>query len=116
MMKKITLILAFLTCSIAVAQGIKVQGNVLDAAGDNVPLVFATVKVKGLDISTETDINGNFELSLLDGDYVLIVDFIGYETAELQNINIKSNNVMLDPIVMRSKRLSYDLATIEEQE
>ena len=116
MMKKITLILAFLTCSIAAAQGIKVQGNVLDAASDNAPMVFATVKVKGLDISTETDINGKFELSLLNGDYVLIVDFIGYESAELQNVNIKNNNVLLDPIVMRSKRLSYDLATIEEQE
>lgn len=116
MMKKITLILAFLTCGIAVAQGIKVQGNVLDGASDNTPMVFATVKVKGLDISTETDINGNFELSLLDGAYVLIVDFIGYESAELHNVNIKNTNILLDPIVMRSKRLSYDLATIEEQE
>ena len=116
MMKKITLILAFLTCGIAVAQGIKVQGNVLDGASDNTPMVFATIKVQGLDISTETDINGNFELSLLDGDYVLIVDFIGYESTELHNVNIKNKNILLDPIVMRSKRFGYDLATIEEQE
>ena len=44
MMKKLTLILAFLTCSIAAAQGIMVQGNVLDGASDNAPMVFATVR------------------------------------------------------------------------
>lgn len=116
MMKKVTIILAFLTCSIAAAQGISVQGNVLDGASDNAPMVFATVKVKGLDISTETDINGNFELSLMDGSYDLIVDFIGYEPAELEAVIIDNKNIVLTPIVMRSKRLSYDLATIEEQE
>ena len=116
MMKKITLILAFLACSIAAAQGIKLQGNVLDGASDNTPMVFATVKVKGIDISTETDINGNFELSLLNGNYVLIVDFIGYEPAELEALIIDNKRIILSPIVMRTKRLSYDIATIEEQE
>jgi len=115
-MKKITLILALLTCSIASSQGIKVQGNVLDGASNNAPMVFATVKVKGLDISTETDINGNFELSLLDGNYVLIVDFIGYEPAELEAVIIDNTSIKLAPIVIRSKRFGYDLATIDEQE
>ena len=115
-MRKIALVLVFLTCSVAAAQGLKVKGNVLDGASDNSPMIFATVKVKGLDISTKTDMNGNYELSLLDGDYVLIVDFIGYESVELENVKIENKNVLLGSIVMQSKRLSYDLATIEDQD
>lgn len=116
MMKKITLILVFLTCNVALAQGIKVHGNVQDGASDNAPMAFATVKVKGLDISTETDMDGNYELSLLDGNYVLIIDFIGYEDLELEAAVLGNKNVKLNPVIMRSKRPSYDLATIDEQE
>ncbi len=115
-MKKITLFLAFLTCGFAMAQGISVKGNVLDGASDNAPLAFATVKVKGLDISTETDMDGSYELSLLDGDYVLIIDFIGYESVELEDVIIGNKGIVLNPIVLGSKRVSYDLAAIEVQE
>ena len=116
MMKKLTLVLAFLTCSLAMSQGMKVQGNVLDGGSDNTPMAFATIKVEGLDISTETDMQGKYELSLLDGDYILIIAFIGYEPVELANVIIENKNVMLSPVVLRSKKFGHDLATIEEQE
>ena len=115
-MRKIALILAFLTCSFARSQEIKVYGNVLDGASDNSAMAFATVKVKGLDISTETDQNGKYTLSLMDGEYVLIIDFIGYEAVKLSNVVIADKNIMLNPVVMRSKRPGYDLATIDQQE
>ena len=113
-MKKIILFLAFLTCSFAMAQGISVKGNVLDGTSDNAPMAFATVKVKGLNINTETDMDGNYALSLLDGDYILIVGFIGYEPITLENVIVENENILLDPIVLMTKRPSYDLAAIEE--
>ncbi len=115
-MKKTVFILAFLTSSLSMAQSINLRGNVLDGASDNAPLAFATVKVKGLDISTETDMDGSYELSLLDGDYVLIIDFIGYESVELEDVIIGNKGIVLNPIVLGSKRVSYDLAAIEVQE
>ncbi len=113
-MKKITLLLAVLTCSFAMAQGLSVKGNVLDGTSDNAPIAFASVKVKDLNINTETDMDGNYELSLLDGDYILIVEFIGYEPITLENVIVDNEMILLDPVVLMAKRPSYDLATIEE--
>ena len=113
-MKKITLFLAFLTCSFAMAQGISVKGNVLDGISDNAPMAFASIKVKDLNINTETDMDGNYALSLLDGNYILIVEFIGYEPITLENIIVENENILLDPVVLMAKRPSYDLAAIEE--
>ena len=115
-MRKITLILAFLIFSFARSQEIKVYGNVLDGDSDNSPMAFVSIKVKGLDINTETDENGKYDLSLMDGEYVLMIDFIGYETVELSNVVIKDKHILLNPVVMRSKRPGYDLATIDQQE
>ena len=115
-MRKITLILAFLIFSFARSQEIKVYGNVLDGDSDNSPMAFVSIKVNGLDINTETDENGKYALSLMDGEYVLIIDFIGYEAVELSNVLIEDKNILLNPVVMRSKRPGYDLATIDQQE
>ncbi len=113
-MKKITLFLAFLICGFAMAQGINVKGNVLDGTGDNAPIAFASVKVKDLIISTETDMDGNYELSLLDGDYILIVEFIGYEPITIEHVIVDNEKILLDPVVLMAKRPSYDIAAIEE--
>ena len=113
-MKKTILFLAFLTCSFAMAQGISVKGSVLDGISDNAPMAFASVKVKDLNINTETDLDGNYALSLLEGNYILIVEFIGYEPITLENVIVENENILLDPIVLMTKRPSYDLAAIEE--
>ncbi len=96
------------------AQGISVKGNVLDGISDNAPMAFASIKVKDLNINTETDMDGNYALSLLDGNYILIVEFIGYEPITLENIIVENENILLDPVVLMAKRPSYDLAAIEE--
>jgi hypothetical protein len=58
--------------------------------------------------------DGNYELSLLDGNYILIVEFIGYKPIKLENVIVENENILLDPIVLMTKRPSYDLAAIEE--
>lgn len=65
----------------AYAQDTRVSGQVL-SAGDDEPLMGATVKVKGTSIATATDANGRFTLTgLRPTDKQLEVTYIGYETS-----------------------------------
>lgn len=114
-MKKITFILAFFTTTFAFAQSVSVSGSVVDSGDSSDPIAFATVKVKGLDISTETDLEGNYELNLLQGEYVLMIDFIGYDPIELNHVSVQNEKVILDPVVLKTLRPSFDLATIDEE-
>lgn len=59
---------------------IKVCGVVVDEA--NEPMIGATIRVKGTKISTASDIDGKFELTM-DNAGVLVFSFIGYEQKEL---------------------------------
>ncbi|WP_121196778.1 MULTISPECIES: SusC/RagA family TonB-linked outer membrane protein [Mucilaginibacter] len=61
------------------AQNIKIQGRVLDPAGQSVP--GASIRVKGTQNGVTTDANGNFQLSA-PGNSTLEVSFIGYATQE----------------------------------
>lgn len=115
LMKKITFILAFITSTFAFAQSVSVSGSVVDSGDSSDPIAFATVKVKGLDISTETDLEGNYELNLLQGEYVLMIDFIGYDPIELNHVSVQNEKVILDPVVLKTLRPSFDLATIDEE-
>lgn len=115
LMKKITFILAFFTTTFAFAQSVSVSGSVVDSGDSSDPIAFATVKVKGLDISTETDLEGNYELNLLQGEYVLMIDFIGYDPVELNHVSVQNEKVILDPVVLKTLRPSFDLATIDEE-
>jgi TonB-linked SusC/RagA family outer membrane protein len=59
----------------------KIKGKVTDEA--NQPISGATVKVKGTDILTITDDEGNFSLNGVEGDAILIITYVGYQPMEL---------------------------------
>lgn len=63
-----------------VINDVKVNGKVLDEQG--LPLVGASVKVKGLPGGVSTDMNGAFSLTVPD-NAVLIVSFVDYVTQEI---------------------------------
>ena len=75
----------------------KIKGKVSDSK--NVPLVGATVVVKGSTKGTQTDLNGNFEINELPhGQSTLVVSFIGYLKKEV-NVSVpqgKEINVILE--------------------
>lgn len=79
----VTLLLLVIATVNLHAQGIKVTGNVKDAAG---PVIGASVLVKGTTNGTVTDLDGNFVLSNVPPKSVLVISFIGYMTEE---INVK---------------------------
>lgn len=61
---------------------IQITGNVTDAATGE-PLAGATVQVKGTDIGTLADGNGNFTLSMPENAKILVISFIGYDAQEI---------------------------------
>ncbi|MCA0932797.1 carboxypeptidase-like regulatory domain-containing protein [Lutimonas saemankumensis] len=110
-MKNLFLIFLFLTGWAACAQGVVVKGNVLDGDFNNEPLAFASIKVKGLGIHAETSLSGNFELELLEGNYDLVIEFIGYEPVEIRNIEVNEEKVILKPVILKARGPEYDLAS-----
>ncbi len=65
----------------AVLQGQTVNGNIVDEKGE--PMIGVTVKVKGGQAATVTDLDGNFRLAARQGDE-LEITYIGYKTSTVR--------------------------------
>src|SRR6476619_6293066 len=81
---KILLVLAFISTTVFAQTAI--TGTVLSENGT--PLNKATVSLKGTKATTTTDENGRFTISTNNTKHILIVSFVGYETA---NIGLQPN-------------------------
>ncbi|MEI6866257.1 TonB-dependent receptor [Flavicella sp.] len=71
-----------LTISMAAQERGTVSGVVTDNEMNNETLPFANVFIKGTTIGTTTDFEGNYTLSLEEGEYVIIFSFVGYTASE----------------------------------
>ena len=60
---------------------IRIQGIVLDSQ-NNDALIGASIKVKGLERGTITDVNGHFSIDVPYAEAVLVVSYIGYQPME----------------------------------
>lgn len=83
-MKLITKLLPFLTAilvtvNMSAQKEVSIRGSVKDSQG--APVVGAAVQVKGTNIGSITDIDGNYSLKA-DGSAVLVMSSIGYKTVE----------------------------------
>ena len=63
-------------------EGFRVQGSIRDSLTHE-PLIGATVYFKKEAIGTSSDANGNFNLTIGKGDYILQITYIGYLTKEI---------------------------------
>lgn len=76
-------ILLFSIVGLSQQQG-SVSGNIVDREMNGEPLMFAHVEVQHTDWQTDTNLNGNFEITgVTPGDYMLAISFSGYETKML---------------------------------
>ncbi|WP_460937012.1 SusC/RagA family TonB-linked outer membrane protein [Spirosoma humi] len=83
-----------------------VKGRVKDAL-TNESLTGCTIVIKGSQRGTTTDVNGDYSISVPDGNAVLVVGFIGYEKQEVVvgnrtvlNIELKSEASELSQVVV----------------
>lgn len=77
----LTIVLSF---SLQAQESGSVTGKILDAEQYNEPLLMANVGLKGTAWTTQTNFNGNFEITdITPGNYILQVNFLGYEQLEV---------------------------------
>lgn len=106
-MKKVMLFMALLLISIGFlnAQVSQVKGTVVSEE-DGLPVVGASVLVKGTTVGTVTDIDGNFTISGVPEDgKVIVVSFIGLQSQELaiepvMNVVLKADAEVLEEVVV----------------
>lgn len=89
----------------------QVTGRVTDSTG--VPIVGATIQIKGSSAGTSTDANGAFSITVPDGA-VLVISAVGYITREVPvgtqtviNVTLLSSNTQLEQVVV----IGYGTAT-----
>jgi TonB-linked SusC/RagA family outer membrane protein len=75
------LLLCCLVSSLVVTAQTKHTGKVI-GSDDKLPVVGASVRIKGTNTGAVTDVNGDFTLSLTPGN-VLVISYIGYVTQEV---------------------------------
>ncbi|MEL7160045.1 MAG: TonB-dependent receptor, partial [Bacteroidota bacterium] len=61
------------------------------------PLIGATVMEKGTNNGAQTDVNGDFALTVADGNATLIVSYLGYKTQEIALANRSRIDLQLEP-------------------
>lgn len=83
-----------------------VTGTVFDA-NTKETLVGANVKIKGTDVGTITDLDGNFSISVNSSKDVLVVSYMGYKTVEqavedmgVIKIELPSDSELLNEVVV----------------
>jgi len=86
------LIIFGLAVNVIFAQKGELTGKVLDKEYNDV-LPFANVLVKNSTIGTTTDFEGIYNLKLDEGIYTVAFSFIGYETIEINEVEIKAGEV-----------------------
>ena len=120
MKKKLTILfLFFITLSFTTldAQTITVSGTVSGELGTPLPSV--NIQVKGTNIGTSTDFDGNYQISASLND-ILIFSYLGYKTKEATvtgsslNITLEEDASQLDEVVVtafgiekKTKSLGY---------
>ena len=86
-------------------QSTSISGTVKDVDGQ--PLPGANILEKGTSNGTQTDFDGNFSISVTDGNAILMVSFIGFVTQEVSlegrtNINVvlQEDRASLEEVVV----------------
>ena len=112
-MKKLTLAALCLSMGVgaAFAQNTQVKGNVVDETG--LPVIGASVIVKGTTIGIVTDFDGNFTLEVPADSKELEISYIGMEKQTVKvapNISVvlKNDTQNLDEIVVTAMGISRE--------
>ena len=120
-MKKITLLLAFLSfigLQVLFAQTREITGKVTsDEDGSSIPGV--AVVVKGLTVGTITDMNGEFRFKIPQSAKALVVSFVGMSTAEVAittssnySVVLKTSQVAVDEVIVVGYGTAKKVGTI----
>lgn len=117
-------LLGLLLATVSWAQSV-ISGRVV-SAGDNEPVVGATVKVKGTTRATGSDVDGRFSIQAEEGTK-LVVSYIGMVSQEVaarqgMTVKLKEDDQLLDEVVVtgygvtRRQAFTGSAATINDRQ
>ena len=122
----VLLLINFFLFQFAYSQNIQVNGNIKSEEGETLPGV--TVLVKGTNVGTISDFDGNFSIDI-DKGQTLVFSYIGFKTIEkvvktetILNILMESDTQMLDEVVaigygtMKKSDLTGSVASVSAQD
>jgi len=109
-MKYSITVLFMLFTALTFAQGTgSVVGKLTDKDFNNEPLAFANVFIKGTTKGTTSDFDGLYELANLEpGTYTVVYSFVGYETVEIDNVQIVADKVTTVNVPMGASAAALD--------
>lgn len=94
MKKQIFNIVFFALCSnFLIAQSGELNGKVMDKEYNDI-LPFANVIIKETGTGTTTDFEGNYSIRMDKGTYTVVFSFIGYETIEVSEVEVKADQIV----------------------
>lgn len=128
-MKKQFLIVCLLLLSLCgYAQTLTVKG-IVTSASDKEPMIGATVQIKGTGNGTITGLDGDYMLTNVSSDAVLVFSTIGYDTQEIPvngkeviNVVLKESSELLEEVVVigygtvKKSDLTSSISTVKGKE
>jgi hypothetical protein len=87
------------------------DGGIVRDSRDREPLIGASVMVKGTTIGTTTDIDGKYQLTLPQGQVVLVFSYLGYKRKEitvngnLPSVDLEEEEMLLQETVVAASRI-----------
>ncbi|MGL4805942.1 MAG: carboxypeptidase-like regulatory domain-containing protein, partial [Bacteroidales bacterium] len=105
-MRRLTLFLAFLMIGVSYLAAQTKASGVVISAEDNLPVIGASVVIKGTTIGTVTDFDGNFTLDIpQDASKTLVFSYVGLQSKEEaaksdMRVILSSSSQSLDEVIV----------------
>ena len=114
-MRLLCLIFLFVT-KFTNAQEFTISGKIFDSNAN--VLAGASVNVESTNLGSSSDMNGEFKISLIEGEYTLSISYTGFQTVRKEiklnenkkiSITLLSENFILDEVLVTSVRANGDI-------
>ncbi|MGB2256575.1 MAG: TonB-dependent receptor domain-containing protein [Flavobacteriaceae bacterium] len=92
------------------AQTGKIAGTIMDGEF-NEPMAFANVLIKNTTKGTTSDFDGKYTIDVEAGNYTLVFSYIGYQTIEISDVVVKSNDEVIVDVTLNTNSLETVVIT-----
>ncbi len=93
------------------AQSGLIRGVIIDNEFQD-PVPFTNIIVKEVGTGTTSDFDGNYEIELSEGVYTLMFSFMGYETLEISDVKVNSQELAVVNVTMNTLAQGLDEVVI----
>ena len=104
------LIIVMITIFNVNAQTGKITGTIMDGEF-NEPMAFANVLIKNTTKGTTSDFDGKYFIDVEAGNYTLVFSYIGYQTIEISDVVVKSNDEVIVDVTLNTNSLETVVIT-----